>query len=402
MSTADLGVPLNLLSSVTDSIHTEVELALAPVEAPAGTESAAAQIVTPPVSHITSSSVLNATVGQPLSYQITTDNQPTQFAATGLPEGLTLDPVTGRITGTPATAGVWNVTLEATGAEGTASGALTLAVYGGETVVFDNGNIWGVSSGPPLPTIFTITEATRITYVQDYHYFNGGVLPGTIGLQHEDGTVYGPWQANGRVGQGGVQNAYWEVWPMVVIKPGTYTVIDSHPPTWSYNSLSDNRGFTIIRGEPATFDTPDVLAAWAAAHGLDGAAGSAEADPDGDDQPNWVELARGSNPAVAEPPPRSTFAVENGRPTLRVPVAAGGKGVPGSTFTINGVQVEVQTTPSFSGGEWEAATAVLDWGQVTREDQGDGREVLVLPLQAIPHTEGARFFQIKFRWTVAP
>jgi hypothetical protein len=81
----------------------------------------------------------------------------------------------------------------------------------------------------------------------NYHYFNGGALPGTISLKHSDGTIYGPWQTWGLVGQGGVTNAYWAFYPLVKIKAGTYTVIDSDPSTWSHNSESNYSGFTWIR-----------------------------------------------------------------------------------------------------------------------------------------------------------
>jgi hypothetical protein len=113
--------------------------------------------------------------------------------------------------------------------------------------IFYNGNIGGVSNGPTNPTTFTIDKELLITSIMNYHYFNQGALPGTISLQHSDGTVYGPWQTWGIVGQGGVINAYWVFYPLVKIKPGTYTVIDSDPSTWSHNYESGYAGFTWIR-----------------------------------------------------------------------------------------------------------------------------------------------------------
>jgi hypothetical protein len=115
-------------------------------------------------------------------------------------------------------------------------------------VLFDNGNVFGVQSGPRVATTFTLPRAAVITYVQDYHYFNNSVLPGTIGLRHSDGTLYGPWQADGLPGQGGVANAYWVVEPMIQVNPGTYTVVDSDPATWSHNSASGFAGFTLVKG----------------------------------------------------------------------------------------------------------------------------------------------------------
>jgi hypothetical protein len=113
--------------------------------------------------------------------------------------------------------------------------------------IFYNGNIAGVQSGPSNPTVFTVDGERLITTVTNYHYFNDGAFPGTISLQHSDGTIYGPWQTSGSVGQGGVTNAYWNCYPLVEIKAGTYTVIDSDPSTWSHNSGSNYSGFTWVR-----------------------------------------------------------------------------------------------------------------------------------------------------------
>jgi len=119
-------------------------------------------------------------------------------------------------------------------------------------VIFNNNNIYGVQSGPTNPTEFTINTDYVITKVVNYHYFNNGTLPGTIALKHSDGTIYGPWKAEGSIGQGNVDNAYWTVILNEEIKAGTYTIVDSDPSTWSTNADSDNRGFTIVEGYSMT------------------------------------------------------------------------------------------------------------------------------------------------------
>lgn len=58
-----------------------------------------------------------------------------------------------------------------------------------------------------------------VTQIMTYHY-GAGMPPGTIALEHEDGTYYGPWQALGVVGQGKVPNAYWWIRPN--IRVGTW------------------------------------------------------------------------------------------------------------------------------------------------------------------------------------
>lgn len=125
-------------------------------------------------------------------------------------------------------------------------GVAVTAPVGQEIKIFDNGNIYGVSNGPVLPTQFKLAEATYITRIEDYHYFNNGKLPGTITLVNAKGQVFGPWQANGTAGQGGVQNAYWVVKINTLLPAGTYTVIDSDPATWSTNAQSANQGFTTV------------------------------------------------------------------------------------------------------------------------------------------------------------
>jgi hypothetical protein len=117
-----------------------------------------------------------------------------------------------------------------------------------DPVIYTNGNIAGVQNNPTRETAFAIDTAHRVTFIYTYHYFNNGKLPGTIALRHSDGTVYGPWQSEGALGQGGVRNAYWFVRPNVEIKPGGYTVIDSDRATWSQNSGSSGAGFVELRG----------------------------------------------------------------------------------------------------------------------------------------------------------
>lgn len=76
------------------------------------------------------SSPLSATgtLGQPFSYQISASGDPTGFDAAALPDGLTVNTTTGLISGTPTTAGNFNVNISATNADGTANATLVLLV----------------------------------------------------------------------------------------------------------------------------------------------------------------------------------------------------------------------------------------------------------------------------------
>jgi hypothetical protein len=123
-----------------------------------------------------------------------------------------------------------------------------------EERIFAQSACAGVSNDPPNPTIFTIAEPRIITKIGTYHWNQAsGEVPGTIGLKDENGKVYGPWQAEGKPGQGGVPNAYWIAYlPLGVELPaGMYTILDSSPATWSYTGESENSGIASIVGPKA-------------------------------------------------------------------------------------------------------------------------------------------------------
>ncbi len=116
--------------------------------------------------------------------------------------------------------------------------------------VFYNGNVGGVANGGRPPQI-TLGSPTRITYIMTYHWNNAkGRRPGTIALVSASGVTYGPWQASGQPGQGGVPDAYWIANPNVVLPSGTYQLVDSDPATWAQNGESLGLGMAEIKGVP--------------------------------------------------------------------------------------------------------------------------------------------------------
>jgi hypothetical protein len=117
---------------------------------------------------------------------------------------------------------------------------------GEEIELLNVGNILAVTPGAAGPS-FTVTQDTLITSIQNYHY-GPETPPGQIGLLTSDGTLVGPWQSVGTEGQGGVANAYWTVTPNQVVGPGTYTVWDSEPSTWSTNADAGGLGFSVVTG----------------------------------------------------------------------------------------------------------------------------------------------------------
>ncbi len=114
-------------------------------------------------------------------------------------------------------------------------------------VMFDNSLDAPLESVPLKPTQFRITEKTRITSIQTYHWNKGqGAIPGSIALEGRGKKMFGPWKATGKENKDGLANAFWEVTPNISLEPGLYTVLDSNPETWSRNSRKDNEGIVRI------------------------------------------------------------------------------------------------------------------------------------------------------------
>ena len=93
----------------------------------------------------------------PFTYQIMASNQPTRYAATGLPDGLGTDPYTGLISGTPQEAGRFVATLQATNLGGTGTASLTITVAPGLPSVMLTANLPAVIAGGPDFGEFTVS-----------------------------------------------------------------------------------------------------------------------------------------------------------------------------------------------------------------------------------------------------
>ena len=145
---------------------------------PAGDGAASAPVfvfsVDPPM--ISSPTTAMGTVGQSFYYVITSPTAATSYAFTGqLPNGVTLNTLTGQISGTPTQPGIFNVSLFATNGAGTGTGTLTITIAG-EIIAF-NGVVSRKIHGAAGPFDVVINQFTPIDGVID-------VEPRAIGTGH--------------------------------------------------------------------------------------------------------------------------------------------------------------------------------------------------------------------------
>jgi hypothetical protein len=89
----------------------------------------------------------NGTVGQSFTYKAVFSGSPTATSASGLPPGLSFDPATGIISGTPTAVGSSTITLGATNAAGTTNATFILVVTA------DSGGPGGGSSATSIPKL---------------------------------------------------------------------------------------------------------------------------------------------------------------------------------------------------------------------------------------------------------
>ena len=130
-------------------------------------------VLPPPVPVITSGATASGTNGAVFNYQITATNSPTGYGATGLPPGLTVNTMTGAITGPPTVGGTFNATIFASNAGGTGMAApLTITLNAANQTISFPAQSPGSRAFSPSPTnTFTInplansTSGLAITYV---------------------------------------------------------------------------------------------------------------------------------------------------------------------------------------------------------------------------------------------
>lgn len=118
--------------------------------------------------------------------------------------------------------------------------ALLAAGSANAELIYDSYNRDAVGNGPSTLPLLTITSAWLITDIQHYHWnFGQGQDPaavsGRISIRElVSGHLVGSWAAASAAL--GVRNTYWSATPNVVLQPGSYTIADSDPGTWSYST----------------------------------------------------------------------------------------------------------------------------------------------------------------------
>lgn len=141
---------------------------------------------------ITSSSTASATNGSPFSYQIVANNGPISYAATGMPNGLQINPATGLISGIPdATARTYSIVLESVGGTVTSSETLTLtlaAVAGSPPVVVTTTNVVNLFAGVAYSNAYTIDATTTNAPITSYGASN---LPAGLSVNTNTGVILG-------------------------------------------------------------------------------------------------------------------------------------------------------------------------------------------------------------------
>jgi hypothetical protein len=119
---------------------------------------------------ITSAATATATVGQSFSYQITATNSPTSFSAIGnnglfgeLPDGLSFNPTTGLIQGSPILAGSTFFVVRASNAAGDGSLFVTFTVTGNPSIAPPTVQAGSITAtvGQPLSYQIQATGAVR-------------------------------------------------------------------------------------------------------------------------------------------------------------------------------------------------------------------------------------------------
>ena len=126
MSPATAASPLTI-TGLTPGVTSQVKVR-AVTSVGSGAASSAVAVTAPVTLAITSAASASGTYGTAFSYQVAGNGAPTTFSATGLPAGLSINPSTGAITGTPTQTGSFTADLTIGKANSTATAKRALEI----------------------------------------------------------------------------------------------------------------------------------------------------------------------------------------------------------------------------------------------------------------------------------
>src|SRR5205085_7243570 len=124
---------------------------------------------------------LSVQAGDFFKYQITANNTPVSYEATGLPPGLALDSNSGSISGSPTLAGSFTVAIVAHGTPADASGTLQIVVLGPR-----------ITSNLNPPSVFVGSSfAYHVTSTNNPFAYDATGLPAGLTLDRSSGVISG-------------------------------------------------------------------------------------------------------------------------------------------------------------------------------------------------------------------
>ena len=160
-----------------------------------------AYILTPPAPatpRINSAKVFGVRPNAPILYTIAaTGERPMRFSADGLPEGVSLDPESGQLTGSLSQAGTYNITLKATNAKGSNTRSLRLVV--GDRIAltppmgWNSWNCWG-----PTVSQEKVLSSARALIAQGMHHYGWTYINLDDGWQGKRGGEHNAIQPNAK------------------------------------------------------------------------------------------------------------------------------------------------------------------------------------------------------------
>lgn len=243
------------LSNVTAANNGSYTVVATNIVGSSPTSSPATLTVSPLAPSITNSGAgLSDPVGDSYTYDVVASNSPTSYSATGLPPGLTINAATGVISGTPTTAGIYNVTVTAQNSTGTGNTQLTLTINLAPPVITSAANASGVINKP---------FSYSITATNSPASFAASNLPAGLSVNTSTGAITGTPTATGvysipisATNPSGTTQGNLTLTVLSVSYAGQYFGTFGSGGNWALNINSDNSGefIAFFGGAPTVQD----------------------------------------------------------------------------------------------------------------------------------------------------